>query len=44
MSVEDLVAVLQAAVRTVNANMLWRVRENAVCLEMDGEAASKYLL
>jgi hypothetical protein len=40
MSTEDLVAILQAAVRTVDANMLCHVRENAVCLEMDAEAAS----
>jgi hypothetical protein len=38
---EDLVARLQAAVTTVDANMLRRVRENdvrrtVICLEMDG--------
>jgi hypothetical protein len=41
MTIEDLVARLQAAVTTVDANMLRRVRENAVrrtaiCLQMDG--------
>jgi hypothetical protein len=40
-TIEDLVVRLQAAVTTVDANMLRRVRENAVrrtavCLEMDG--------
>jgi hypothetical protein len=41
-TIEDLVARLQAAVTTVDANMLRRVPENAVrrtavCLEMDGD-------
>jgi hypothetical protein len=40
-TIEDLVEKLKAAVTTVDANMLRRVRENAVwrtavCLEMDG--------
>jgi hypothetical protein len=40
-TIEDLVARLQAVVRTVDTNMLRRVQENAmqrtaVCLEMDG--------
>jgi hypothetical protein len=35
-TIEDLMATLQAAVTTVDSNMLRRVRENAVCLEMDG--------
>jgi hypothetical protein len=40
-TIENLVARLQAAVTMVDANMLRRVRENAVwpaavCLEMDG--------
>jgi hypothetical protein len=41
MTIEDVVARLQAAVTTVDANMLGHIRENAVrhtavCLEMDG--------
>jgi hypothetical protein len=36
-TIENLVAKLQAAVTKVGTSILIRVRENAVCIEMDGE-------
>jgi hypothetical protein len=43
-TIEDLVTRLRAPVTTVDANMLVHVRENAVCLETNGDRFEHLLL